>query len=288
MLKYFVVPLVFFSISFSFIYDSHIGDDEKTEVDYMQHPALRGFTDTPKEGRLRAEYTWFPASSISNTYNSTGEVQALLDTQEFKSSAFTLKMDYFGYKKSGIALRVAGVKTDYLDESLDDISLSVAGATVYWIWGDKFTFPVYRIKTEIGLAGANLSSAIAIDYYITDSQMLSATIGLNEFSAMANANNDSTIFSYAPVSLNTKFIHNFSENIAVSGMYRSTLYSGAPDGLDINISSLQIAAGLQLTRLEYGYYDFNLGLKPAMEFPLSGKNHSKLNIFSLGFVLDFI
>jgi hypothetical protein len=201
-------------------------------------------------------------------------------------------MDYFGYKKSGIALHVAGVKTDYLNESLNDISLSAAGATVYWIWGNEFTFPVYRIKTEIGLGDlteANLTSVTAIDYYITDKQMLSATISLNEFSAMANANNDSSIFSYTPISLNTKFIHNFSENIAVSGMYRSTLYSSTPDELDdINISSLQIAAGLQLTRLEYGYYHFNIGLSPAIEFPLSGKNHSKLNIFSLGIILDFI
>ena len=289
MLKYLVVPLVFFSISFS-IYDSHIGNDKKTEVPYMEHPALVGFTDTPKEGRLRADYTCFLPSSISSTYNSSGEVQSILNANQFKSSAFSLKMDYFGYKKSGITLSFAGIKTDYTNNSLTDLSLSSVGASVYWIWGDKFTFPVYRIKTEVGytLDGDGIAGS-SIDYYITDSQMLSASFGLNTFSAMATANNDSSIFNYAPISLNAKFIHNFSENIAVSGMYRGTVYSNLSDELDnINISSIQIAGGLQLTRLNYGYYHFNLGIKPAIEFPISGKNHSKMNLFSLGFVLDFI
>ena len=290
MLKYFIIVLVFLSVSFPFPYDSHIGDDEKTEVPYMEHPALVGFTDTPKEGRLRADYTYFLASSVSNTYNSSGEVQAISNTNQFKSSAFALKMDYFGYKKSGITLSFGGIKTDYTNNNLTDLSLSLVGASVYWIWGDKFTFPVYRIKTEVGytLEGDGIVGS-SIDYYITDSQMLSAGFGLNTFSAMATANNDSSIFSYAPISLNAKFIHNFSENIAISGMYRSALYNEPPDeSNDINISSIKIAGGFQLTRLEYGYYHFNLGIKPAIEFPISGKNHSKMNQFSLGVVLDFI
>ena len=83
MLKYLIVPLVFFSISFSFLYDSHVGNDEKTEVPYIMYPPLTGFTDTPNEGRLRAEYTWFPGSSISSRYNSVGEVQSLLLHEKF-------------------------------------------------------------------------------------------------------------------------------------------------------------------------------------------------------------
>ena len=70
--------------------------DEKTEVDYMQHPALNGFTDTPKEGRLQAEYFWSLPSSVSNSYNTNGEVQSFTDIEKFTSSTFSLKMDYFG------------------------------------------------------------------------------------------------------------------------------------------------------------------------------------------------
>ena len=292
MLKYFVVPLIFFSLSFSFFNDSHIGDDEKTEVDYMQHPALNGFTDTPKEGRLQAEYFWSLPSSVSNIYNTNGEIQSFTDIEKFTSSTFYLKMDYFGYKKSGITINIGGIKSDYANESLADISLSTVGATAYWIWGDQFTFPIYRIKTEVGIVGSGStvsgSGNASIDYYITDSQMISTTIGMNKFSSMTIANNDTSAFSYNPVSLNTKFIHNFSENIAVSGMYKTVFYTAAPDEMDINISSIQLTAGLQLTKLEYGYYHFNFGLKPSIEIPLSGKNHSKLNTFSIGFVLDFI
>ena len=292
MSKYFVVPLIFLSLSFSFFNDSHVGDDKKTEVGYMQHPALTGFTDTPKEGRLKAGYSWSPLASISNTYNTNGEVQSLMDTEKLSLSTFSLKMDYFGYKKSGITLHVGRIQSDYSNESLNDMSLSTIGATVYWIWGDQFTFPVYRIKTEVGVVGSGSSTSgkgnASIDYYLTDIQMISTTIGLNNFSAMTVANNDTSAFSYTPISLNTKFIHNFSENIAVSGMYRTVFYSDTPDEVDMNISSIQISAGLQLTDLKYGYYHFNFGLKPAIEFPLSGKNHSKLNIFSIGFVLDFI
>ena len=120
MLKYFVIPLVFFSLCFPFIYDSHIGNDEKIEVNYMEHPALTGFTDTPKEGRLQAEYIWFPSSSISKAYNLNGEAEAFLSTQELNLSAFSMKLDYFGYKKSGVALYLGGIKSDYLNESLDD------------------------------------------------------------------------------------------------------------------------------------------------------------------------
>ena len=292
MLKYFLTLAVFFSISFPFPYDSHIGNDEKTEVGYMQHPALTGYTDTPKEGRLRIDYGWFLPSSISNIYNQNGEVQSISSDFDKKSSAFQLKMDYFGYRKSGITINLSGIKTDYSAESLTDLSLSAVGASAYWIWGDKFTFPIYRIKTETGIISsggeASATASASIDYYITDSQMLSGSIGLNQLSAMTTANNDSSLISYAPISLNAKFIHNFSENIAVSGMYRNISYSNTPDELNINISSIQIAAGIQATKLEYGYYHFNVGLKPSIEFPLNGKNHGKLNLISLSFFLDFI
>tara|TARA_Y100000996_G_scaffold15106_1_gene11620 strand:- start:8745 stop:9614 length:870 start_codon:yes stop_codon:yes gene_type:complete len=289
MLKYFIIIASLFAISFPFPYDSHIGNEEKTEVGYMQHPALIGYTDTPKEGRVRIDYNWFIPSSISNTYNQMGDDQLIIN--DSKLSAFHIKMDYFGYKRSGVVLNFSGIKNDYTNESLTDLSLSTAGVNVYWIWGDKFTFPIYRIKTEVGLADisdAKVSVITAVDYYIADDEMLSASIGLNTYSSMEIANNDSSIFSYTPISLNAKFIHNFSENIAVSGMYKNTIYTEAPDELDINISSFQIAAGFQLTKLQYGYYHFNVGLKPALEFPISGKNHSKFNLISLGFSLDFI
>ena len=46
MSKYFIISSVFFSLSFCFFYDSHIGDEhilvmtKKTEVAYMQYPPL--------------------------------------------------------------------------------------------------------------------------------------------------------------------------------------------------------------------------------------------------------
>ena len=313
MSKYFVVPLIFFSLSFSFFYDSHIGNDEKTEVDYMEYPPLTGFTDTPKEGRAQLKYNFslMSPSPITTAYDSAGEKIALLETEKFKGSSNLFMVDYYGYKRSGIKLGVGSTKINYQDNlsvtsaqcadangsyddgicTIQDDKLSVISASVYFIWGDKFTFPVHNIKTEAGFSTGLPFFASAIDYKLTDSQLWSSSIRYGGLGAISVS--DTAYVAAGALTFKTKLIHNFSELLAISGKYNLDLYT--TDILDnggntsiVYLNSFEVAAGIQFSRISYGYYDFNLKLIPSFQLPLKGKNIPKSNILSLGIILDFI
>jgi len=288
MLKYFVVPLVFFSISFSFIYDSHIGDHEKTEVDYIEYPVLVGFADTPKEGRLRTSFGIYPKKFISRLYDQSGEELIIDNDSRRYLHINTIILDYYGYKRSGIKLMIANTEFDYKDTELINLKYPLQIFSIYFLWGDKFTFPVQNLKSEIGYTDSlGLVTSHALDYKLTNKQIWS-----NEITMTTRTNSTD---SYPSDKQNTlkfrsKLICNFSENLALSAMYQRYKIDRVIFGNEItsSLTSIELAAGLQLVKMNYGYYNFNFKLSPSLIIPISGKIITKQEQLSLSLIFDFI
>jgi len=284
MLKYFLVLGTLFSISFSFFYDSHIGDEAKTEADYIEHPVITGFADTPKEGRMRVSFRAMPyKQSIGHLYNAEGEIyddegeEIILSSQNrFYISTSQINIDYYGYKRSGIKLKIDNHEyyykpTDYTDNR------SIQYFSVYFLWGDKFTFPVQNLKSEVGYSDS-LGYLItqALDYKISDKKKLSSKISSTGAETISKFN------------FSSKLICNFSENLATSIMYRKDTVNYSETAITTSLTSIEFAAGLQLVDMSYGYYDFNLKIIPSFTIPIAGKTQAKENLFLLSLVFDFI
>ena len=273
--------MVFFS-------DSHIGDTEKTEVDYMSHPALTSFTDTPKEGRLRLSFSYSPEKLIANYYDEDGETISARNNEGYNLSSNLITLDYYGYKRSGVNLTILNSTFDYKDKNIKDQSVPITYASVYFLWGDKFSFPVQSIKSEFGCGDSlGLLVAQSVDYRITENQMWSNKITLTMKDTSTDLFPES---KRSAIAFSTQLIYNLSESIGASAMFTYYKYEedvlGVPTSISLN--SLELAAGLQLVEVGYGYYNFNIRLRPSFKIPISGNNYFKENIMSLGVALDFI
>ena len=288
MLKKFFVSFICFSSVFCFFSDSHIGDTEKTEVDYIKHPALTSFTDTPKEGRVRISFGLNPSKLISKLYDDNGDIEAVNVNESYNVSSNYIALDYYGYKRSGISLVISNSTIDYKSAGLEDEKIPVTFASVYFLWGDKFSFPVQSIKSEFGFADSlGILISQSIDYRITSNQMWS-----NKFILTTKDTSDELFpeSSRNTVTFSSQLIYNLSQSIGASAMFTYYKFDEQAMGASYTTSmnSLELSAGLQLAELGYGYYNFNLRLKPSFKIPLSGRNYFKENIMALGVTLDFI
>ena len=282
MLKYLIVPLVFFSISFSFIYDSHIGDEAKTEVSYMEYPVITGFADTPTEGRIRLSFSTMPyKQSIGHLYDDNGEEVILSSHNRLHISNSQINIDYYGYKRSGINLKINNTKSYYKYPADFEENHSIQYFSIYFLWGDKFTFPVQNLKSEVGYSDS-LGYLItqALDYKISNKNKLSSKISSTNTEAVST-------FDFS-----SKIICNFSESLATSIMYRKGVinYSETANfpATANSFTSIELSAGVQLVDLSYGYYNFNLKIIPSLMIPISGEIMVKEELLLLNFVFDFI
>ena len=288
MSKHILISFLLSSLALPFFSDSHIGDEEKKEAPYMNHPPITSFTNTPKEGRVRLSFNYTPPASVSESYDASGEIIKLDSSGKYTTSSNSISIDYFGYKRSGISMTIHSSSLS-MDKNADiSESRSMFTGSVYFIWGNKFSFPVQSIKSEFGFSDSlGILIAQSVDYRITDRQMWTSKISATSRSTSTDLFPNDNIKT---MNFSTKLIYNLSEMIGASIEYRNSTSEIKTMGISATskLSSISVSAGLQLTQLRYGYYGFKLRLQPSLEIPLSGENQSKQSSIGLNMNLDFI
>ena len=273
------LKIYLFIIFFSYILasESSIGHRaEYSRMGYIKNPTIPSFTDVPKRAKLRLTASTVWPLTVKNEYDSEGEGNSLPSSDRYTIGGNLLTLDYFGNKSAGIELSMLIGKFKYKNEDensnlelLDSKQSAMFGVTnisVYFMW-NNFVFPVNNIKTSFGLGVGGINSHIAVDYLLTDRQVWSNKILIGS--------------SYS--SFNTKIIHNFSKDIAMSIGYKMGSESVSTH------HNITVSGGYQFHDLKYGYYDFNVKIVPYLGIGLPGKETPKTRIVpGVSVICDFI
>lgn len=239
-----------------------------SNITAITNDALIGFSNVPQEGKVRCAIKYTPLHSIEEYYDSSGN---LTNLDKYKISENLMILDYYGYNQSGWKIKFLNSTIDYGQNQIENISM--IDASIYFIWLNQF--PFQTLKTELGYSDSlGVFINQTLDYDLTKKQIWS---------------NQLTVSGNNTIAINSKIIYNFSKNMGASILYNHTKYQNNDiDNNDMHINNIEISMGLKLRNLNYGYYKFDIRIKPTYKIPISGINTPSAQSLSLGLMIDFI